>query len=220
MLVFDHVSKRYDNGHEALSDVSLQIDTGELVFLTGPSGAGKSTLLKLINGMERPSRGQVVVGGQNITHLSPRKLPSLRQSIGVVFQNHQLLFDRTVADNVGLPLHIAGMPPKEIARRIRAALSKVGLEGRETEMPEMLSGGEQQRVGIARAVVHRPPFLLADEPTGNLDPALSKEVMALFSQFSQLGVTVLIATHDVDLVAAMGARTLGLEAGRVVHSDE
>jgi len=220
MLVFDHVSKRYDNGHEALSDVSLQIDTGELVFLTGPSGAGKSTLLKLINGMERPSRGQVVVGGQNITHLSPRKLPSLRQNIGVVFQNHQLLFDRTVADNVGLPLHIAGMPPKEIARRIRAALSKVGLEGRETEMPEMLSGGEQQRVGIARAVVHRPPFLLADEPTGNLDPALSKEVMALFSQFSQLGVTVLIATHDVDLVAAMGVRTLGLEAGRVVHFDE
>lgn len=220
MLILDQVSKRYPNGHEALSNVSLQIDTGELVFLTGPSGAGKSTLLKLINGIERSSRGQVIVAGQNITQLAARRLPQLRQNIGVVFQNHQLLFDRTVGDNVALPLRIAGMPPSDIARRVRAALAKVDLEGRELEWPEMLSGGEQQRVGIARAVVHRPPFLLADEPTGNLDPALSKEIMGLFAQFSQLGVTVLIATHDLDLVKVMSARQVKLEAGRVLSFDQ
>ena len=217
MLVFDHVSKRYPNGFEALSDVSFSVEAGEFVFLTGPSGAGKSTLLKLINGVERSSRGQVHVAGQNIRRLPTRKIPDLRQGIGVVFQNHQLLFDRRVYDNVALPLLIAGMKPADISRRVRAALSKVGLTGREGDWPETLSGGEQQRVGIARAVVHRPPMLLADEPTGNLDPDLSREIMSLFLQFSQLGVTVLIATHDLELVEAMPARRLQLQGGRVIE---
>ncbi|MDG1115052.1 MAG: cell division ATP-binding protein FtsE [Pseudomonadales bacterium] len=215
MLVFDHVSKRYPNGYEALSDVSFSVEAGEFVFLTGPSGAGKSTLLKMINGVERSSRGQVHVAGKNISRLPARKIPGLRQGIGVVFQNHQLLFDRPVYDNVALPLVIAGMKPTEIGRRVRAALSKVGLTGREGDWPETLSGGEQQRVGIARAVVHRPPMLLADEPTGNLDPDLSREIMSLFLQFSQLGVTVLIATHDLELVESMPARRLQLQAGRI-----
>jgi cell division transport system ATP-binding protein len=217
MLVFDHVSKRYPNGFEALSDVSFSVEAGEFVFLTGPSGAGKSTLLKLINGVERSSRGQVHVAGQNISRLPTRKIPDLRQGIGVAFQNHQLLFDRRVYDNVALPLLIAGMKPADISRRVRAALSKVGLTGREGDWPETLSGGEQQRVGIARAVVHRPPMLLADEPTGNLDPDLSREIMSLFLQFSQLGVTVLIATHDLELVEAMPARRLQLQGGRVIE---
>jgi cell division transport system ATP-binding protein len=215
MLVFDHVSKRYPNGYEALSDVSFTVEAGAFVFLTGPSGAGKSTLLKMINGVERSSRGQVHVAGQNISRLPARKIPGLRQGIGVVFQNHQLLFDRRVYDNVALPLFIAGMKPAEIGRRVRAALSKVGLTGREGDWPETLSGGEQQRVGIARAVVHRPPILLADEPTGNLDPDLSREIMSLFLQFSQLGVTVLIATHDLELVESMPARRLQLQDGRI-----
>ena len=215
MLVFDHVSKRYPNGYDALSDVSFTVEAGAFVFLTGPSGAGKSTLLKLINGVERSSRGQVHVAGQNISRLPARKIPGLRQGIGVVFQNHQLLFDRRVYDNVALPLFIAGMKPAEIGRRVRAALSKVGLTGREGDWPETLSGGEQQRVGIARAVVHRPPILLADEPTGNLDPDLSREIMSLFLQFSQLGVTVLIATHDLELVESMPARRLQLQDCRI-----
>ena len=215
MLVFDHVSKRYPNGYDALSDVSFTVEAGAFFFLTGPSGAGKSTLLKMINGVERSSRGQVHVAGQNISRLPARKIPGLRQGIGVVFQNHQLLFDRRVYDNVALPLLIAGMKPAEIGRRVRAALSKVGLTGREGDWPETLSGGEQQRVGIARAVVHRPPILLADEPTGNLDPDLSREIMSLFLQFSQLGVTVLIATHDLELVESMPARRLQLQDGRI-----
>ena len=215
MLVFDHVSKRYPNGYDALSDVSFTVEAGAFVFLTGPSGAGKSTLLKMINGVERSSRGQVHVAGQNISRLPARKIPGLRQGIGVVFQNHQLLFDRRVYDNVALPFLIAGMKPAEIGRRVRAALSKVGLTGREGDWPETLSGGEQQRVGIARAVVHRPPILLADEPTGNLDPDLSREIMSLFLQFSQLGVTVLIATHDLELVESMPARRLQLQDGRI-----
>ena len=215
MLVFDHVSKRYPNGYDALSDVSFTVEAGAFVFLTGPSGAGKSTLLKMINGVERSSRGQVHVAGQNISRLPARKIPGLRQGIGVVFQNHQLLFDRRVYDNVALPLFIAGMKPAEIGRRVRAALSKVGLTGREGDWPETLSGGEQQRVGIARAGVHRPPILLADEPTGNLDPDLSREIMSLFLQFSQLGVTVLIATHDLELVESMPARRLQLQDGRI-----
>ena len=215
MLVFDHVSKRYPNGYDALSDVSFTVEAGAFVFLTGPSGAGKSTLLKMINGVERSSRGQVHVAGQNISRLPARKIPGLRQGIGVVFQNHQLLFDRRVYDNVALPLFIAGMKPAEIGRRVRAALSKVGLTGREGDWPETLSGGEQQRVGIARAVVHRPPILLADDPTGNLDPDLSREIMSLFLQFSQLGVTVLIATHDLELVESMPARRLQLQDGRI-----
>ncbi len=217
MLVFDHVSKRYPNGFEALSDVSFSVEAGEFVFLTGPSGAGKSTLLKLINGVERSSRGQVHVAGQNISRLPTRKIPDLRQGIGVVFQNHQLLFDRRVYDNVALPLLIAGMKPADISRRVRAALSKVGLTGREGDWPETLSGGEQQRVAFCRALANAPNLLLADEPTGNLDPDLSREIMSLFLQFSQLGVTVLIATHDLELVEAMPARRLQLQGGRVIE---
>ena len=177
MITFDRVSKRYDEGHDALREVSIEIAQDELVFLTGHSGAGKSTLLRLIMLMDRPSRGQVIVNGQNLALVRPRNIPQHRRDIGVVFQNHQLLFDRTVFDNVALPLVIAGYDYREVGRRVRAALDKVGLLNRERAMPIALSGGEQQRVGIARAVVGKPKILLADEPTGNLDPALSAEIM-------------------------------------------
>jgi cell division transport system ATP-binding protein len=186
-----------------------------MAFLTGHSGAGKSTLLKLIIVMERASQGQVLVDGQNLNRLKVGQIPQLRRNIGVVFQNHQLLFDRTVFDNVALPLVISGYKPKEAARRVRAALSKVGLQGKEKQYPMALSGGEQQRVGIARAVVNKPPILLADEPTGNLDPELSREIMDLFRQFNGVGVTVLIASHDLFLVELMGHRVLELDHGRL-----
>ncbi len=212
---FDQVSKRYAEGREALSRVSFEMQQGEMAFLTGHSGAGKSTLLKLIMLMEKPSQGQVLVGGVNLNRLGRRQIPGLRREVGVVFQNHQLLFDRTVYDNVALPLVIAGYGPREMARRVRAALDKVGLVGKEKQYPIALSGGEQQRVGIARAVVNRPPLLLADEPTGNLDPELSAEIMDLFQQFNQVGVTVLIATHDISLVEAMGQRRLILHQGQL-----
>ncbi len=187
-------------------------------FLTGHSGAGKSTLMKLIILMERASQGQVIVNGTNLNRVSRRQVPAVRRNVGVVFQNHQLLFDRTVYDNVALPLTIAGFSPKEVGRRVRAALSKVGLSDKEKKYPVALSGGEQQRVGIARAVVNKPPLLLADEPTGNLDPELSQEIMDLFSQFNQVGVSVLIATHDLDLVQRMAKRELILRQGKVVSS--
>jgi cell division transport system ATP-binding protein len=187
-------------------------------FLTGHSGAGKSTLMKLIILMERASQGQVIVNGTNLNRVSRRQVPAVRRNVGVVFQNHQLLFDRTVYDNVALPLTIAGFSPKEVGRRVRAALSKVGLSDKEKRYPVALSGGEQQRVGIARAVVNKPPLLLADEPTGNLDPELSQEIMDLFSQFNQVGVSVLIATHDLDLVQRMAKRELVLRQGKVVSS--
>ncbi len=216
MIAFDRVSKRYPEGHEALSDVSFTIDSDEMVFLTGHSGAGKSTLLKLIMLMERPSRGQVVVNGQNLKAMKPARIPLLRREIGVVFQNHQLLFDRTVFDNVALPLLIAGYSPRDTGRRVRAALDKVGLLAREKAMPITLSGGEQQRVGIARAVVNKPSLLLADEPTGNLDPALSAEIMQLFEQFNQVGVTVLIASHDLALISRLHHRILNLRQGRLI----
>ena len=213
MIRFDQVSKRYPGGTEALNRVSFELDEGEMAFLTGHSGAGKSTLLKLIILMERPSQGQVFVQGANLNRYSSRQIPYLRRNVGVVFQNHQLLFDRTVFDNVALPLIIAGYPSRDIGRRVRAALSKVGLADKEKQYPVTLSGGEQQRVGIARAVVNRPPLLLADEPTGNLDPELSREIMDLFRQFNQVGVTVLIATHDLDLVARMQKKQLKLSHG-------
>lgn len=213
MIRFDQVSKRYPGGTEALNRVSFELDEGEMAFLTGHSGAGKSTLLKLIILMERPSQGQVFVQGANLNRYSSRQIPYLRRNVGVVFQNHQLLFDRTVFDNVALPLIIAGYPSRDIGRRVRAALSKVGLADKEKQYPVTLSGGEQQRVGIARAVVNRPPLLLADEPTGNLDPDLSREIMDLFRQFNQVGVTVLIATHDLDLVARMQKKQLKLSHG-------
>ena len=189
MIRFDEVSKRYAGGSEALSRVSFELADGEMSFLTGHSGAGKSTLMKLIILMERASQGQVIVNGTNLNRVSRRQVPAVRRNVGVVFQNHQLLFDRTVYDNVALPLTIAGFSPKEVGRRVRAALSKVGLSDKEKRYPVALSGGEQQRVGIARAVVNKPPLLLADEPTGNLDPELSQEIMDLFSQFNQVGVS-------------------------------
>ena len=216
MIRFDEVSKRYDGGSEALSRVSFELADGEMSFLTGHSGAGKSTLMKLIILMERASQGQVIVNGTNLNRVSRRQVPAVRRNVGVVFQNHQLLFDRTVYDNVALPLTIAGFSPKEVGRRVRAALSKVRLSDKEKTYPVALSGGEQQRVGIARAVVNKPPLLLADEPTGNLDPELSQEIMDLFSQFNQVGVSVLIATHDLDLVQRMAKRELILRQGKVV----
>ncbi|MEP5765803.1 MAG: cell division ATP-binding protein FtsE [Halieaceae bacterium] len=216
MITFDRVSKRYPEGHEALAEVSFNIDSDELVFLTGHSGAGKSTLLRLIMLMERPSRGQVLVNGQNLKGLRASQIPQLRRQIGVVFQNHQLLFDRSVFDNVALPLIIAGNSRRETGRRVRAALDKVGLLAREKDMPITLSGGEQQRVGIARAVVNKPRLLLADEPTGNLDPALSAEIMQLFEQFNQVGVTVLIASHDLALISRLHHRILTLRGGRLI----
>ena len=216
MLTFDRVSKRYPEGHEALREVSFTIEKDEMVFLTGHSGAGKSTLLKLIMLMERPTRGQVLVDGQNLKGLSRRRIPGLRRNIGVVFQNHQLLFDRPVFDNVALPLIIAGYDYQEVGRRVRAALDKVGLLERERAMPVTLSGGEQQRVGIARAVVGKPKILLADEPTGNLDPALSAEIMQLFEEFNRVGVTVLIASHDLALISRLRHRIITLREGRLV----
>ena len=215
MIRFDQVSKRYPGGKEALTRVSFELADEEMAFLTGHSGAGKSTLLKLIILMERPSQGQVFVQGANLNRFSTRQIPHLRRNVGVVFQNHQLLFDRTVYDNVALPLTIAGYHHRDIGRRVRAALSKVGLSSKEKQYPIALSGGEQQRVGIARAVVNRPPLLLADEPTGNLDPDLSREIMDLFGQFNQVGVTVLIATHDLELVDRMKRKRLRLNQGRL-----
>ncbi|MDA7833846.1 cell division ATP-binding protein FtsE [Pseudomonadales bacterium] len=217
MIRFDQVSKRYEGGKEALSRVSFEMPAGEMAFLTGHSGAGKSTLMKLIIVMERASQGQVIVNGTNLNRISAKQVPYIRRNVGVVFQNHQLLFDRTVYDNVALPLMIAGYQPREVGRRVRAALGKLGLSKKEKQYPVALSGGEQQRVGIARAVVNRPTILLADEPTGNLDPALSREIMDLFDQFNQVGVTVLIATHDLDLVARMGKRELILKQGRLLE---
>lgn len=217
MIRFDNVSKRYDNGFEALSRISFDVEAGEMLFLTGHSGAGKSTLMKLIMQMERPSNGQITVGGQLLNRMSNREIPHYRRNIGVVFQNHQLLFDRSVFDNVALPLQIAGLPPQEIGRRVRAALDKVSLLEKERLNPIVLSGGEQQRVGIARAVVNKPSMLLADEPTGNLDPELSEEIMTLFRQFNEVGVTILIASHDVELLKRMNKRILGLVEGKLVH---
>lgn len=217
MIHFDQVVKRYSNGFEALKHLSFEIKAGEMVFLTGHSGAGKSTLLKLIMAMEHPTRGQVFVNGTNLNRMPDRQIPYHRRQVGVVFQNHQLLFDRTVFDNVALPLIIAGYPPVELARRVRAALDKVGLLHKEARLPLELSGGEQQRVGIARAVVNKPRIVLADEPTGNLDPDLSAEIMDLFRQFNDVGVTILIASHDIDLLKKQGKRVLALRDGALLE---
>jgi cell division transport system ATP-binding protein len=218
MLKFDRVSKRYPDAGDVLVDVSFHLEHGEMAFLTGHSGAGKSTLLKLIAVMERSSRGQVLLDGININRIGERQIPYIRRKLGLIFQDYKLLQDRTVFDNVALPLVIAGFGQQEIARRVRASLDKVGLLGKEKKYPQVLSGGEQQRVGIARAVVHKPPFILADEPTGNLDPELSAEIMHLFEQFQQVGVTVLIASHDIDLVRQMDCRVLTLDHGRLIKS--
>jgi cell division transport system ATP-binding protein len=220
MIRFEQVSKRYSNGHMGLDNLSFHIKVGEMVFITGHSGAGKSTLLKLIMCMERPSAGQVHVGGQNLRELSGDDIPYLRRQVGVVFQNHQLLFDRTVFDNVALPLIINGTPPGEVGRRVRAALDKVGLLSKENLYPIALSGGEQQRVGVARAVVHKPALLLAADPTGYLDPALSAEIMGLFEDFNRVGVTVIIASHDLPLIATLDHRMLTLDQGRLLRDGE
>lgn len=219
MISFDNVSKRYPGGHEALSRVSFRLGRGEMAYLTGHSGAGKSTLLKLIALIERPSRGQIILDGVNLSHISNRRVPYVRRNIGIVFQNHHLLYDRPVFDNVAMPLVIQGYRHKEIQSRVRAALDQVGLLKKERSEPITLSGGEQQRVGIARAIVHKPALLLADEPTGNLDPELSLEIMQLFARFNQVGTSVLIASHDLDLIAQIGAPMLSLKDGMVVHDD-
>jgi len=220
MIQFSNVFKRYEDGHEALSNVSFAMQRGEMAFLTGHSGAGKSTLLKLIMLMERATKGQVVVGGQNLSGIHKRQIPYYRRHVGVVFQNHRLLYDRSVFDNVALPMEVNGSDPKEIGKRVRAALDKVGLLSKEKLTPIQLSGGEQQRVGIARAVVNKPAVLLADEPTGNLDPELSEEIMKLFAQFNQVGVTVLIASHDLALIHELPYRVIELSQGRIQSEPE
>lgn len=216
MIKLVNVSKRYPGGHDALSNVSCHLEKGDMAFLTGHSGAGKSTLLKLITIVERTTRGEVVLDGQNLSRVRRRQIPFIRRKIGMVFQDHNLLYDKTVFDNVALPLIIAGEHHMETGRRVRAALDKVGLLGREKQFPITLSTGEQQRVGIARAVVNRPSLLLADEPTGNLDPELSREIMALFEAFNNIGTTVLIATHDLELIKHLPHRLLTLHQGRLV----
>ncbi len=215
MISFDNVTKRYPGGYEGLSNVSFHLEAGEMAFLTGHSGAGKSTLLKLIGLLERSTRGQVRVAGRNLTRLKSRLIPYHRREVGMIFQDHRLLYDRTVFDNVAMPLIVAGLRHNEVGRRVRAALDKVSLLDKEKVYPITLSGGEQQRVGIARAVVSKPPVVLADEPTGNLDPTLSQEIMRLFEQFNQVGVTLLIATHDLELIGRMKKRILILRDGRL-----
>jgi len=216
MIRFDHVSKRYAEGIYALKDVSFELLAGEMVFLTGHSGAGKSTLLRLVLMLEQATRGQVIVNQTNLSSLPMRASPQVRQSIGMIFQDHKLLRNKPVFDNVALPLLIAGLRYAEIRKRVRAALDKVGLLHREKSWPLTLSGGEQQRVGIARAIVSMPPILLADEPTGNLDPDLSAELFSLFRQLNQQGVTVLIASHDLSLIRRMGKRVLILSQGSLI----
>ena len=220
MIRFVNASKRYSSGFDALKNVSFHITPGEMAFLTGHSGAGKSSLLKLIALLERSSRGQVIVNNQNLAKVSRRRIPYFRRNIGIIFQDHQLLFDRTVYDNVALPLIIAGHSHREIGKRVRAALDKVGLLSKEKKYPVTLSGGEQQRVGIARAVVNKPPLILADEPTGNLDPELSAEIMSLFQDFSDVGVTVLVATHDIALISQLPYRVLTLKEGKLLNDSQ
>jgi cell division transport system ATP-binding protein len=216
MISLSAVHKRYPGGFEALKDVSFVINPGEMVFVTGHSGAGKSTLLKLIAAIERPTSGNVLVNGQNVGTLRASAIPFLRRNFGLIFQDHKLLFDRSVYDNVMLPLHIVGFDRSEAAKRVRAALDKVGLLGKEKALPVALSGGEQQRLAIARAIVHRPAFLLADEPTGNLDAAYSADLGELLSSFNQVGVTVIIATHDEQLAARLKPRVLALDHGKLL----
>ncbi|MEE4162590.1 MAG: cell division ATP-binding protein FtsE [Woeseiaceae bacterium] len=215
MIQLEDVTRRFPGGQEALSGLTLSVETGEMVFVTGHSGAGKSTLLKLIALIDRPTSGQVIVDGQNTRRVKRRKIPAYRRQIGMVFQDHKLLYDRPVFDNVALPLVIAGAGPRETGRRVRAALEQVGLLHKERRNPATLSAGEQQRVGIARAIVSRPKLLIADEPTGNLDPDLSLEVMRIFRRFNEVGVTLLIASHDIALIDRLGCRRIELEDGRL-----
>ncbi len=215
LISYSQVSKRYPGGHEALSGVTLDIEAGEMLFITGRSGAGKSTLLKLLPAIERPTAGTVTIGGQNVARLRPKAIPYLRRNLGLVFQDQKLLDDRTVLDNVMLPMLVCGHTAREAARRARAALDKVGLLQREKLNPVALSGGEQQRACIARALVNRPSILLVDEPTANLDAATALQIMEMFRSFNQVGVTVLIASHDARLVERFATRSVALEAGRL-----
>lgn len=215
MISFSQVTKRYPSGLDALKGVTLTIETGELVFITGHSGAGKSTLLKLAAAIERPSSGSVIVNGQNVGALRARAVPFLRRNFGLIFQDQKLLFDRSAFDNVMLPLAITGFDRREAARRVRAALDKVGLLAKEKMLPVALSGGEQQRLAIARAIVHRPAILVADEPTGNLDAAYAAGLGELFRSFNQVGVTVVIATHDEAFAARLKPRLVALKEGRL-----
>jgi len=215
LISFSAVSKRYPGGQDALSGVSFSLAAGALAFVTGPSGAGKSTLLKLIPGIERPTAGSVVVNGQNVGALKRGALPYLRRNLGLVFQDHKLLYDRSVFDNVMLPLSFGTLAPRDAARRVRAALDKVGLLARERANPIQLSGGEQQRLAIARAVVNRPAVLVADEPTANLDAESAARIVDILLSFNQVGVTLVLATHDEALVARHGRRVLRLAAGRL-----
>ena len=217
MIKLHNVGKRYPTGHEALRDLSFSINRGEMAFVTGHSGAGKSTLLKLLGLIERPSGGELIVNDRNLGRLAKRLIPYHRRSLGMIYQDFRLLVDRSIFDNIALPLVIAGQyDQQEIGRRVRAALDKVGLLGKEKFSPMELSGGEQQRVGIARAVVHKPVLLLADEPTGNLDPELAWEIMSLFEAFNRVGVTVLIASHNMELISRMRHRVLVLNNGRLM----
>lgn len=216
-IEFQRVGKKYESGQEALSQISFHLRKGEMAFLTGHSGAGKSTLLKLMMMIERQTSGNIVIDGVDLQTLKKSAIPEHRRRVGVVFQNHQLLFDRSVFHNVALPLQVSGADNEHIGKRVRAALDKVGLLDKESQNPLALSGGEQQRVGIARAVVNKPQLLLADEPTGNLDPKLSAEIMSLFQDFNQVGTTVLVASHDLALIARMRHRVLTLNQGRMVN---
>jgi cell division transport system ATP-binding protein len=216
VISFSHVNKRYPGGYEALRDVSFGIEAGEMVFITGHSGAGKSTLLKLLPCIERATSGMLLINGQNVAALRPRALPYLRRSLGLVFQDQKLLHDRTVFENVLFPLSVTGQPPREAARRARAALAKVGLLDRERALPITLSGGEQQRLCVARAVVNRPSVLIADEPTANLDSESAQEILEIFRAFNQVGVTVLVASHDQALVERYATRVIALDHGRLV----
>ncbi len=220
MIRIEEVSKRYPGGHDALKGLSLSVDKGEMVFVTGHSGAGKSTLLRLIALIDRPTSGQVIVNGQNTRRVKRRHIPAYRRQIGMVFQDHKLLYDRPVFDNVALPLVIAGLGHREAARKVRAALDQVSLLDKEKQSPETLSSGEQQRIGIARAIVTRPDLLIADEPTGNLDPDLSLEVMRIFRRFNEVGVTLLIASHDIALIDQLGCRRIALANGALQVEQE
>lgn len=218
MISFNNISKRYPQGYEALKHISFSIADGEMAFITGHSGAGKSTLLKLSAAIERPTSGNVIVNGQNVSAMSARAVPFLRRNLGLIFQDHKLLFDRTVYENVVLPLRVIGYDRRDAARRVRAALDKVGLLAREKAHPITLSGGEQQRLAIARAIVHRPSILLADEPTGNLDVDYAVQLGELFRSFNQVGVTVVIATHDAHLAARLKPRVIELKNGVLVSA--